>query len=43
MRANRKSVLPRLEMVSAMGFPLVPYGPYAERVREALAGRGDDD
>lgn len=42
MRANRKSVLPRLEMVRSLGFPLVSYGPYADRVREALAGRGGD-
>jgi polysaccharide deacetylase family protein (PEP-CTERM system associated) len=42
MRSNRKSVLPRLEMARSLGFPFASYGPYAERVREALAGRGAD-
>jgi polysaccharide deacetylase family protein (PEP-CTERM system associated) len=41
MRANRRSVLPRLEMVRSLGFDFAPYGPYAQRIGEALrAARG---
>jgi polysaccharide deacetylase family protein (PEP-CTERM system associated) len=44
MRANRKAVLPRLEMARSLGFSFIPYGLYAERVGETLrAGRGNRD
>lgn len=43
IRANRKAVLPRLAMASAMGFSFAAYGPHAERVREMLnSGRRQD-
>jgi polysaccharide deacetylase family protein (PEP-CTERM system associated) len=43
MRANRGSVLPRLEMARSLGFAFAPYGPYAQRVGDRLrAGRGTD-
>ncbi|HEX8379736.1 MAG TPA: polysaccharide deacetylase family protein [Allosphingosinicella sp.] len=43
MRANRKAVLPRLEMVRALGFSFAPYGPFARSAREALAANGAQD
>jgi polysaccharide deacetylase family protein (PEP-CTERM system associated) len=43
MRANRKAVLPRLEMVRALGFSFAPYGPFARSAGEALAASGADD
>ncbi|HEX6374319.1 MAG TPA: polysaccharide deacetylase family protein [Allosphingosinicella sp.] len=42
MRANRGAVLPRLEMVGAMGFSFAPYGPEARRIGEALRTERDD-
>jgi polysaccharide deacetylase family protein (PEP-CTERM system associated) len=36
LRANRKAVLPRLEMVRNLGFSFAPYGPHAQRVRAEL-------
>ncbi|HYG48919.1 MAG TPA: polysaccharide deacetylase family protein [Allosphingosinicella sp.] len=36
MRANRRAVLPRLEMVRSMGFSFVPYGAFADRIGEHL-------
>ncbi|HEY0112285.1 MAG TPA: polysaccharide deacetylase family protein [Allosphingosinicella sp.] len=36
MRANRKAVLPRLEMVRSLGFALSCYGSYAERLGDTL-------
>ncbi|HEY0131104.1 MAG TPA: polysaccharide deacetylase family protein [Allosphingosinicella sp.] len=36
MRANRGAVLPRLEMVGALGFAFAPYGPHARHLGEAL-------
>ncbi|HLL30129.1 MAG TPA: DUF3473 domain-containing protein, partial [Allosphingosinicella sp.] len=36
MRANRGSVLPRLEMAASLGFSFAAYGPHAERVGESL-------
>jgi peptidoglycan-N-acetylglucosamine deacetylase len=44
MRANRGAVLPRLEYARSLGFSFASYGPYAERVGEALRiedGDGD--
>ncbi|HEX8239260.1 MAG TPA: polysaccharide deacetylase family protein [Allosphingosinicella sp.] len=39
MRANRNSVLPRLEMARSLGFAFAAYGPYAQGVGEALRSR----
>ena len=36
MRANRGSVLPRLEMAASLGFTFAGYGPYAAGVGERL-------
>ena len=41
MRANRASVLPRLEMAASMGFSFASYGSHARRVGEALRRERD--
>jgi polysaccharide deacetylase family protein (PEP-CTERM system associated) len=39
MRANRGSVMERLEMAESLGFSFAAYGPYARRMEEALRSK----
>lgn len=39
MRANRGSVLPRLEMAASLGFRFAAYGAYARRIGEELRSK----
>lgn len=43
MRANRGSVLPRLEMAASLGFSFACYGSHAQRVGEALRSERDSN
>ena len=41
MRANRRAVLPRLELAASLGFRFAPYGPHARRIGKTLGAGGE--